>query len=247
MNPMGRPRSIEIRGDIVRRPLKPWSVTVQTLLAHLHGKGLPVPEPLGFDGDAEFVRLVPGDAGVDAWRHQTTLHGVASAGSLLRRVHDATREWEPPTDAIWAASEAGGPVICHGDPQPANFAWRAGSAVGLFDWDDARPAEAISDVAYALEWLTPFETDPDELARRGFGDDLDRRARIDAFLDGYRWDGPISVVDEVLHRQRRAIDEVVHQGEAGHEPAATWVAEGRPERWRASKLRVTESLRAAVE
>jgi hypothetical protein len=239
-------RNVEIVGDVVRRPRKPWTATVHALLRHLVDEGLPVPEPVAIEGPDEFVRLVAGDAGDAAWPHQSGLTGVASAGRLLRRIHDATRSWTPPRDAAWAVPAEGASVICHGDPKPENMAWRDERAVGLFDWDDARPAEPISDVAYALEWFTPFDVDPDELVRRGLRPHPDRRARISAFLDGYGWEGGLDVVDAVLRRQQRAIDEVVWLGAAGHEPQASWVAAGWPARW-AGKLLVTESLRSSVE
>jgi hypothetical protein len=214
---------------------------VQALLRHLVDEGLPVPEPLGTDERAEYVRLVPGDAGPAAWPHQVELDGVASAGTLLRRVHDATARWTPPADVVWSVPAESDELICHGDPQPANLAWSGGRAVGLFDWDAARPAGRISDIAYALEWFTPFEVDPDELARRGFVGQPARRGRVAAFLEGYGWEEPIEVVAAVLARQQLAIDEVVHLGAAGCEPQATWVAQGWPTRWRA-KLDVTRSL-----
>ncbi|WP_350271551.1 phosphotransferase enzyme family protein [Frondihabitans sucicola] len=239
---MSESRTVRVEGDVVFRPRKPWTSTVHSLLRHLYDQGLPVPEPLGIDADTECVRLVPGDGGEAAWPHQVSLDAVASAGELLRRNHDATRSWRRPEDAVWAVPAEGQDVICHGDPQPGNMAWHDGIAVGLFDWDDARPAERMSDVAYALEWFTPFDVDPDSLRRRGLPEDVDRPSRIHAFLDGYGWTEPLDVVDEVLRRQQRAIDEVVWLGKAGHEPQATWVAEGWPARW-ASKLDVTESLR----
>lgn len=242
---MSQRRVVELRGDVVRRPRKPWTPTLHALLRHLRAQGLPVPEPLALDEHTEDVRLVPGDAGADAWPHQTTPSAVASAGRLLRRVHDATVTWQAPADAVWSVPHEGGDVICHGDFQPSNIAWRHGEAVGLFDWDAARPADRRSDVAYALEWLAPFETDPQRLRERGLTPEVDRRARIDAFLDGYGWTGPLDVVDAVLERQRQAIDEVVFLGQAGHEPHATWVEQGWPERW-ASKLDVTESLRSSL-
>ena len=234
-------RVVEVDGDVVRRPRKPWTRTVHALLRHLHADGLPVPEPLAFDKRYEYVRLVSGDGGEAAWPHQTTTTGVASAGALLRALHDGTRSWTPPTWAEWAVPPEGASIICHGDPQPRNMAWQDGRALGLFDWDVARPAEPISDVAYALEWFAPFEDDADELLRRGFGSTVDRRARVEAFLDGYQWHGPLDVVNAVLNRQQRAIDEVVWLGQAGHEPQATWVAAGWPARW-ATKLAVTKRL-----
>lgn len=248
---MKETREVRVVSGVVHRPAKPWTKTVHNLLRHLLAAGLPVPEPLSLDGAVEMVRLVPGDAGQDCWPHQLGLEGVASAGHLLRRVHEAARTWVPPADAVWAVPEEPGVgeldrVICHGDAQPANFAWSGGMAVGLFDWDSARPAPPLSDVAYALEWLTPFEDCPRELARRGFVDEPDRRRRVRAFLDGYGWDEPLDVVEAVLHRQQLAIDEVVHLGRAGHEPHASWVAQGWPARWQ-TKLDTTRRLARQVD
>lgn len=235
---------VRIEGDVVRRPVKPWTATVQALLTHLHAQGLPVPKPLGFDECDELVSLVAGEAGPAAWAHQVTLAGVQSAGALLRRVHDATQGWVPPADAVWSVPfDPDTAVICHGDPQPANMAWQQGRAVGLFDWDAARPGHRLDDVAYALEWLTPFGGDDAELRRRGFPGPPDRPARVDAFLEGYGWTEPFDVVESVLRRRRRSIEEVVVLGEQGHQPHADWVAAGWPARWRAG-LEEIRALRA---
>jgi Phosphotransferase enzyme family len=242
---MHEPREVSIDGTVVTRPAKPWTPTVHALLSHLLERGLPVPEPLALDDSTERVRLVPGDAGQDAWPHQRTTSGVRSAGALLRRVHDATVGWVPPENARWSVPADKGDVICHGDPQPANMTWANGTAVGLFDWDAARPGSRLSDIAYALEWLAPFETDPAELARRGFVGAPDRRARIEAFLDGYGWTEEFDVIETVVRRQRQAIDEVVLLGEAGHHPQSEWVADGWPQRW-LSKIDVTRSLRGEL-
>lgn len=129
---------------------------------------------------------------------------------------------------------------------PLRQAWSDGVAVGAFDWDGARPAERLSDIAYALEYLTPFESDPIELGRRGFISMPARRERIDAFLGGYGWDQPFDVVETVVRRQQQAIDEVVLHGEGGREPAVSWVEPGWPERWKA-KLDVTRSLAGEVD
>lgn len=243
---MAAERTIRIVDGVVRRPAKPWTGTVQSLLGHLHRRGLPVPEPRGFDATYEYVGLVEGDAGVDAWPHQLSLDGVRSAGALLRRIHDATADWQPPSDAVWSVPHSAGTVICHGDPQPANMAWQDGQAVGLFDWDAARPGQPLNDIAYALTWLTPFEVDAAELERRGFTEAPDRRARIAALLDGYGWREPFDVVDAVVQRHSQAIDEVVWLGEHGHQPHAGWVADGWPARWR-SGLDAMRSLRGQID
>lgn len=70
---------------------KPWTKTIHSLLRHLLAAGMPVPEPLDLEGAVETVRLVPGDAGQDCGPHQLGLEGVASAGHLLHRVHEASR------------------------------------------------------------------------------------------------------------------------------------------------------------
>jgi len=225
-------RRISIRDGVVERPRKPWTPTIQSLLRHLRRTGLPVPEPLGFDDQYEYVGLVAGDAGDAAWPHQLEPDGVWSAGNLLRRIHDASTTWRRPADAVWSMAYAQDQVICHGDPQPANFAWRDGRAMGLFDWDAARPGSRLDDVAYGLLWLVPIGIDAQEARRRGFPSLPDRRARAEAFLDGYGWRETINVVEAALVRHQQAIDEVAVLGSQGHQPHAEWVAAGWPERWR---------------
>lgn len=226
-----------ISGDVVRRPSFPWTPTIHRLLGHLSEQGLPVPEPLGTSGPFEFVRLLPGDAGEDAWKHCGDLDGVRSAGSLLRVVHDATADWVPPADAIWAfapADDAGDLVICHGDPKPPNMTWANGAATGLFDWEAARPAPRIEDVAYAIQWIAPFYESAAERERRGFPPDNDPFERANAFLDGYGWSGPIDIAASVRARREQAIDEVESLGLRGWEPPATWLADGHVAQWRAA-------------
>ena len=226
-------RGIEIGGGVVRRPAAEWTPSVHALLQHLVDAGLPVPEPLDIADGVETVRWLPGDAGEEAWPHQTSLAGVRSAGRLLRAVHDATLTWSPPDGAVWAvpAEPGSAGVLCHGDPKPPNMTWDRNRATGLFDWDDARPAPRLSDVAYALQWIAPFFEDDAELRRRGLPTEVDVMGRAEAFLEGYGWSDPIDVLAVVTARRRQAIDEVTHLGRRGVEPQATWVAQGWPERW----------------
>ena len=153
-DPVAQERVVRIRGDVVSRP--PPAVDAD-------GAGPPPAPPRVRPARARAARLRrPGGARAAGFgrrrrgrlAHQLDLAGVRSAGALLRAVHDASRSWSPPPDAVWAVPSFPGPVICHGNPQPANLAWRAGRAVGLFDWDAARPAEPLSDVAAALLWFT---------------------------------------------------------------------------------------------
>ena len=205
-----------VPGGLVRRPAYPWTPTVHALLRHLLAAGLEVPEPISIDRTAEpadgaaigteIVRLVPGVAGADVWPLQATDTGLRSAARLLRAVHDAARSFVPPPDAIWPFSAVPGaaPTILHGDPGPWNLAWRGGIAVGLFDWDLARPGPALDDVAYALDYLAPLRDDADCLRWHGFAAVPDRAARVRTFLDAYGLDlGNAELAGAVLVRKRR--------------------------------------------
>ena len=177
---------VTIAGDLVLRPARPWSATVHALLAHLRAHGLRcVPEPVGIRDDIEAVTFIPGDAGPEAWPHQVTDDGVASAAGLLRQVHDATRDFRPDAEAAWAFPPApGADAVCHGDPGPWNFVWRDGRAVALIDWEHASPAPALDDVAAALDSFAPCR--PDDVARgHGFAEPPDRRGRIRTFASAY--------------------------------------------------------------
>lgn len=230
---------VEVDGDLVRRPAYPWTPTLHALLHHLLAAGLEVPEPVSIElgGEladpmavgTEVVRLVPGVAGAQVWPLQATEPGLRSAARLLRRVHDAARTFVAPEGSSWAFPPLPGAdaTILHGDPGPWNMAWRDGVAVGLFDWDLARPGPAVDDVAYALDYLAPLRPDADTLRWHGFAEPPDRAARLEAFLESYggTWD-PAAVVEAVLARKRRTEAEVADLAARGAEPQRTWVAEG---------------------
>ena len=89
-------------GNVVTREAKPQSRTVMALLHHLHDRGFDgSPQPIddGFTTDGrEQLEYIDGETphpgpwtDEDAWR----------LGDLVRRLHDATATFVPPTDAIW--------------------------------------------------------------------------------------------------------------------------------------------------
>lgn len=221
-------REIIVGPHTVRRPRKPWTPTVHALLRHLRAQGLPVPEPLAIDDETEVVSLVPGTDGDQAWPDHLTPEAARSLGTLLRRVHDATSSWEPPSDACWSVPWTASATICHGDPKPGNVTWSDERATGIFDWDAARPGPPISDLAYALLWVMPAPISPLTPVTAP----QDARARADALLEGYGWDRETEPLTVALSRHEQAIDEVEWLGAHGHEPHATWVREGWPTRWR---------------
>lgn len=241
-------RRVEVDGALVRRPAHAWTPTIHALLRHLRDRGLEVPVPVSCslhemaDGAAtglEVVSLVEGVAGADAWPYQATDDGLRSAAVLLRRVHEAARDFEPPSDAVWAFPPLtpDALTILHGDPGPWNMAWRDGLAVGLFDWDLARPGPMLDDVAYALDYLAPLRSDEDSVRWHGFTSPPDRARRLRIFLDAYGTDiPPAEAVALVLERKRRTEVEVADLAARGLEPQRTWVADGFLERSREHRV-----------
>jgi Ser/Thr protein kinase RdoA (MazF antagonist) len=237
--------------DLVLRPCRPWTPTVHALLQHLRDQGLTsVPEPVGIDGEVEAVRFIPGDAGVDAWQHQHGEEGVRSAARLLREIHDASRGFVPPDDAQWALpAEPGAFVVCHGDPGPWNMVWDGPCAVALIDWDLAHPSSAMSDVAYAMEYFTPFRSDAvacDSADGHHFPTPPDRRARLSAFASAYGLDSTAGLVDRVIDRQAATITKVQYLAEQQVQPQQAWVEEGYLDELR-SRLRWSRENRHQFE
>lgn len=248
-------RSLRIENDTVTRPAGPWTPTVHALLEHVAGHGVPVPRPLGSDGCRETLSLVPGISGDERWGGSPLpAAACASAGALLRRFHDASTSFVPPDGASWItgcyakedggaggaadaarASEAPGvfEVILHGDPKPGNMAWKGNEAVGLFDFDDARPGRRVDDVAYALKWIIPFNGDVATLRHLNSDGETAMRERATAFLRGYGWQGPFDVARLAVGAHERSINEVEWGAAGGLEPQRTWVATGETATWRA--------------
>jgi hypothetical protein len=249
---MGRWRldgaDVTVAGDVVLRPVRPWSRTVHALLAHLRTVGLEcVPEPVGIRDDVEAVSYVPGDAGPAAWPHQVSLAGLESAAAMLRRIHDASSSFRPPRNAEWMFGPVpGAGVVCHGDPGPWNFVWRDGRAVALIDWDHAAPAPAMADVAYALDTFTPFRPDGVAMTQHGFPSPPDRPARLRALVAAYGLGSSAGLVDRVIDRQQETVHRVLELAERGLEPWAGWVKAGHLEELR-ERSRWTRAHRHQLE
>ena len=102
-------RPIELTAETVTRPAGAHTPPVHSFLRHLRAKGLDcVPEPVSLDGETETLRFIEGESGGDGWKHQHDEQGLRSAARLLRRIHDASADWVPPDDAVFAAPAAEG-------------------------------------------------------------------------------------------------------------------------------------------
>ncbi|MGZ8738080.1 MAG: phosphotransferase [Nocardioides sp.] len=222
-------RAVAVNGEVVTRPAAATSATVHHYLRHLRSKGLDcVPEPLDVRDGVETLAFIAGADGGDGWYHQHTDRGLASAARLLRAIHDAGQDWEPPEHAAFGAPAVPGTdlVLCHGDPGPWNFIWREQEAVALIDWDFLHPAPRLDDVAYALQWFAPMRSDELALEWHHFPEVPDRRHRVRVFVDNYGDLPAFDVVDTVTARMQASSDLVRSLAAQGQEPQHTWVMEG---------------------
>ena len=148
-------------GNSVRRPWKPNSHFVRSLLAQLEESGFDaVPRYLGRDEyGREVFSFLPGDVPRDL-DPEISDEALMAAAHLIRRFHDATAGTK-----IAATRE----VVCHNDLSPCNFVFQDGRPVGIIDFDSATPGQRLEDLGYAIFlWLNLWTDGPPatEQARR---------------------------------------------------------------------------------
>src|SRR5260370_7551996 len=96
-------------GETVRRPLRPFSLTVQAYLAHLRDAGFTgAPLPFGIDEQGrEMLSFIPGDVPRNPLPPQTAGDDVLVAlARLIRTLHEASAGWLPPPTPVSAAPPA---------------------------------------------------------------------------------------------------------------------------------------------
>jgi Phosphotransferase enzyme family len=222
---------VERIGDTVHRPAAPWTEAVHGLLRHLEAVGYErSPRVLGFDDQGrEVLTWIDGESGPDGWGKVVDDRGLITFARLLRDYHDAVAGYRPPSTTRWSSTTgtpSGDDVICHGDFGPWNTVWRGDQPIGIIDWDHARPAPRLHDIAYALEYTAPFRDDEMCLRWLRYPRPPDRRHRLEVFATAYGLTDTAGLVDAVLTVQAAGVHTVRRLAEQGHEPQATWVAEG---------------------
>lgn len=227
-----RPHRRVVRvGDTTRRPTYPWSAAVHALLRHLEAVGFRYsPRLLGLDERGrEVLTYLEGESGPAGWARVVDDAGLVAFARLLREYHDAVAGFAPPAGSRWSTGREGvgeGEVVCHGDFGPWNAVWRDGRPVGLLDWDHARPAPPLHDVAYALEYVAPFRDDAECVRWLRHPGPPDRRRRLELFAGAYGLTSTEGLVDAVIAVQRDTVEQVRLLAAEGHQPQADLVAGG---------------------
>ena len=204
-------------GDTVRRPVRPFTATIQQYLAHLHAQGFYAgPVPLGYDdAGREVLSYVPGGVPVEPLPAEATGPEVLTAlARLIRRLHDAAQGWVPPEDAVFGSLPGIRPsgvmplfatpeLVSHQDYCPGNVVFRNGVPAALIDFDLARPTTRVADVVNALYWWAPLLHPADRPPALA---EADIPARVRLFADAYGMNAAqrSTLVDAAIQRGRNA-------------------------------------------
>jgi phosphotransferase family enzyme len=211
-------------GDTVRRATGPWSPAVHALLLHF--------ERAGFDGAPRFLGIDERGREILSFVEGEPAHAPVPAGDdvvwdlgrLLRRMHDAQEGFEPPADAAWQrfpGEEPNGEVVCHDDLFYTNVIFRDGRLDAVIDWDLAKPAPRLADVARAASYWAPLIHDS---IARDWGLPTERRGeRLRLLCDAYG----LAASDRA-----QLLDEVVRRRKLGYEAHRVWGGIERRPGWR---------------
>ena len=208
-------------GDHVLRPSNPHTPTIHALLRHVRAAGFDgVPEPIGVDPDGrERLVFIEGDVPFPPFPEWSqTDEALTSTVALLRRFHEATRDFVAPSGGSWnvdLADTVGGPVICHNDVCPENVVYRDGVAVALLDFDFAAPGRPLYDLAQLAKMCIPVDP-PEEAARQNRGT-LDPFHRLRLVADAYGLPPGrgefLAVIDEAVASGGQFVRARVERGE----------------------------------
>jgi hypothetical protein len=204
-------------GRTVRRPVRPFTSTVQTFLSHLHAQGFhAAPEPLGYDDQGrEVLSFVEGDVPVEPLPADACTDGVlVDLALLVRDLHRAAAGFTVPPDAVWGSIPGRPPsrvvplfaepeLVSHQDYCPGNVVFTGGRPTALIDFDLARPTTRVADLVNALHWWAPL-VHPVDRAPALVDADVPRRVRLFADAYGMTEEMRAQVVPTALRRARNS-------------------------------------------
>ncbi|HEX8628621.1 MAG TPA: phosphotransferase [Catenuloplanes sp.] len=192
-------------GDTVRRPVGPWTETVDAVLTHLRAVGFAAaPRPLGRDEQGrQVLEYVPGELGAEAGTYSAT--ELFSIGRMLAGLHEALIGFVPPAGAVWNRVIAPDreELICHNDVAPWNLV-RSPRGWVLIDWDMTAPASRLWELAYAAQTMVGLHADRPVAGSA---------ARLRAFVDGYGLAASARpALASMLGRRARAMCDLLREG-----------------------------------
>ncbi|WP_050564779.1 phosphotransferase [Salinispora arenicola] len=161
---------------------------------------------------------------------------VASAGALLRRLHDAGAGFEQTAQDRWMLPvRSPAEVICHGDIAPYNSAVRDARVVGFIDFDTAHPAPRLWDVTYTVYRYAPLHVpeNPDNA-----GTPAEQGALAATFCRAYGIEPDAVLLDAVAERLTVLVVFMRGWAEAGDAAFQQHIAEGH---WRCTRRKSATS------
>ncbi len=166
------------------------------------------------------LSYIPGRSGADGWAPAVDERGLIAGARLLRAYHDAVMDWRadkrlgvvrrlPRHRRLLAGSSATATSI------RATSSGTACAPVGLLDYEYARVAQPIDDVAYACEYFVPFRDDAECTRWVRYPEPPDRRRRLSLFAEAYGLPSGDGLVEHVITMQQRMRALIVRLAQEG--------------------------------
>jgi Phosphotransferase enzyme family len=226
-------------GDVVRRPVGPWTPSVHRLLRHLaEQEFIGAPRVLGVDGAGrEVLTFVPGTVvHPDSYEHVATDSGLERVAHLIRTYHNAVASFAMDPADVWQEDgrdpTGSAEVLCHNDLAPWNLVVNSERWV-FIDWDLAAPGRRLWDLALPAYTFVPM----------GPGQPL-RPKRYHAFCVAYGLTEAEerSLLDVIVERTERMAIVLLDHAASGHQPYLRLVQQGHADSWRAAAAHVREHV-----
>ncbi|MEZ4323270.1 MAG: phosphotransferase [Myxococcota bacterium] len=210
------------------------------ILAALHARGFPVPEPLARLDEPSCLVMAHVDG---TMAPSDPLEAARRMGAMLARIHavppdsiatglpereapaEGIRSWLPEsllTERVRAAVDRPlpdrTPALLHGDFWPGNLLWRDGHVVAVLDWEDAAVGDRLSDLAAArcelrCAWGDGAVRELTAEYVRHAGPDLEGLAIWDVYVASaaLQWMGSWGLEPEVLAKRERGTTAFLHE------------------------------------
>ncbi len=220
-------------GATVRKPWTASTPAVHAFLDAVRTAGVDVPQALGRDESGrQVIEFIPGTPALEL--PPLTFEDLARVGRMVRRIHDASREFNSSQAGGWEVliPAAAADLVCHNDLAPWNLI--IGERWVFIDWDGAGPSTRLWDLAYAAQafTLSDYHQEPARAA-----------ARLRAFIDGYGADEELrGELPRAMGERAAAMHALLHRSHlTGREPWGSMYRSGHGDHWRRAAAYVAEN------